>query len=147
MENKFEVSVLQRADIINQKKKELDIVYEELLKVELYQRYLQLKEEIEVAEKNLVAEEDRVIDFLRSQKLNEIVVNDYEYKLKDTSRPSVYIEDESLVPKEFLRVKTEVDKNAILNLYKEAGVLTPGTNIVKNPKFKLTVKKLKWSKI
>lgn len=143
MENKFEVSVLQRADIINQKKKELDIVYEELLKVELYQRYLQLKEEIEVAEKNLVAEEDRVIDFLRSQKLNEIVVNDYEYKLKDTSRPSVQIENESLVPKEFLRVKTEVDKNAILNLYKEAGVLTPGTNIVKNPKFKLTVKKLK----
>lgn len=143
MENKFEVSVLQCADIINQKKKELLEVEKQLHEIELYQKYLQLKDEVEKAEMKLEDEEERVIRLLLDNKLDKVVVNGYEYKLKDTSRESVLIEDENAVPADLWRVKREVDKVAILNLYRNTGVLTSGTNIVRNPKYKLTVKKVK----
>lgn len=143
MKNKFEVSVLQCADLINQKKKELQAVYNQLASTELYQTYLQLKDEVEKAEMKLEDEEERVIALLLDNKLDKVVVNGYEYKLKDTSRESVLIEDENAVPADLWRIKREVDKVAILNLYKNTGVLTSGTNIVRNPKYKLTVKKLK----
>lgn len=146
MKNKFEVSVLQCADAINQKKKELLDVEKQLHELELYQRYLQLKDEVEKAEMQLDDEEDRVIALLLDNKLDKAVVNGYEYKLKDTSRESVLIEDESLVPADLWRVKREVDKVAILNLYRNTGVLTSGTNIVRNAKYKLSVKKVKESK-
>lgn len=143
MKNKFEVSVLQCADLINQKKKELLEVEKQLHEIELYQRYLQLKDEVEKAEMQLEDEEERVIRLLLDNKLDKVVVNGYEYKVKDTSRESVLIEDENLVPADLWRVKREVDKVAILNLYRNTGVLTSGTNIVKNPKYKLVVKRVK----
>lgn len=143
MKNKLEVSVLQCADIINQKKKELLEVEKQLHELELYQTYLQLKDEVEKAEIQLDDEEERVIALLLDNKLDKVVVNGYEYKVKDTSRESVLIEDENLVPADLWRIKREVDKVAILNLYKNTGVLTSGTNIVRNPKYKLTVKKVK----
>lgn len=143
MVNKFEVSVLQCADLINQKKKEFLEVEKQLHEIELYQRYLQLKDEVEKAEMKLEDEEERLIALLLDNNLDKVVVNGYEYKLKDTSRESVLIEDESLVPADLWRVKREVDKVAILNLYRNTGVLTSGTNIVRNPKYKLTVKKVK----
>ena len=143
MKNKFEVSVLQCADAINQKKKELLEVEKQLHELELYQTYLQLKDEVEKAEIQLDDEEERVIALLLDNKLDKVVVNGYEYKLKDTSRESVLIEDENAVPADLWRVKREVDKVAILNLYRNTGVLTSGTNIVRNPKYKLTVKKVK----
>lgn len=143
MKNKFEVSVLQCADIINQKKKELLEVEKQLHELELYQTYLQLKEEVEKVEMKLEDEEERVIALLLDNKLDKVVVNGYEYKVKDTSRESVLIEDESLVPADLWRVKKEVDKSAILNLYRNTGVLTSGTKIVKNPKYKLSVKRAK----
>lgn len=143
MKNKFEVSVLQCADLINQKKKELLEVEKQLHEIELYQRYLQLKDEVEKAEMQLEDEEERVIALLLDNKLDKVVVNGYEYKVKDTSRESVLIEDENAVPADLFRIKKEVDKLAILNLYKNTGVLTSGTNIVKNPKYKLVVKRVK----
>lgn len=143
MKNKFEVSVLQCADNINQKKSELLEVEKQLHELELYQKYLQLKVEIEKAEMQLEDEEERTIALLLDNKLDKVVVNGYEYKLKDTSRESVLIEDENAVPADLWRVKREVDKVAILNLYRNTGVLTSGTNIVRNPKYKLTVKKVK----
>lgn len=143
MKNKFEVSVLQCADLINQKKKELLEVEKQLHETELYQRYLQLKDEVEKAEMQLEDEEERVIALLLDNKLDKVVVNGYEYKVKDTSRESVLIEDENAVPADLFRIKKEVDKLAILNLYKNTGVLTSGTNIVKNPKYKLVVKRVK----
>lgn len=143
MKNKFEVSVLQCADNINQKKSELLEVEKQLHELELYQKYLQLKVEIEKAEMQLEDEEERTIALLLDNKLDKVVVNGYEYKLRDTSRESVLIEDENAVPADLWRVKREVDKVAILNLYRNTGVLTSGTNIVRNPKYKLTVKKVK----
>lgn len=143
MKNKFEVSVLQCADLINQKKKELLDVEKQLHELELYQRYLQLKDEVEKAEMQLDDEEERVIRLLLDNKLDKVVVNGYEYKVKDTSRESVLIEDENAVPADLWRVKREVDKVAILNLYRNTGVLTSGTNIVKNPKYKLVVKRVR----
>lgn len=143
MKNKFEVSVLQCADLINQKKKELLEVEKQLQEIELYQRYLQLKDEVEKAEMQLEDEEERVIRLLLDNKLDKVVINGYEYKVKDTSRESVLIEDESLIPADLFRIKKEVDKLAILNLYRNTGVLTSGTNIVKNPKYKLVVKRVK----
>lgn len=143
MKNKFEVSVLKCADLINQKKKELLEVEKQLHEIELYQTYLQLKDEVEKAEMQLDDEEERVIALLLDNKLDKVVVNGYEYKLKDTSRESVLIEDENAVPVDLWRVKREVDKAAILNLYRNTGVLTSGTNIVKNPSYKLVVKRVK----
>lgn len=143
MKNKFEVSVLQCADLINQKKKELLEVEKQLHEIELYQRYLQLKDEVEKAEMNLEDEEERVIALLLDNNLDKVVVNGYEYKIKDTSRESVLIEDESLIPDDLFRIKKEVDKNAILNLYKNTKIITSGTKIVKNPKYKLVVKRVK----
>lgn len=143
MKNKFEVSVLKCADIVNQKKKELLEVEKQLHEIELYQRYLQLKDEVEKAEMQLEDEEERVIALLLDNKLDKVVVNGYEYKVKDTSRESVLIEDENAVPVDLWRVKREVDKAAILNLYRNTGVLTSGTNIVKNPSYKLVVKRVK----
>lgn len=142
MKNKFEVSVLQCADLINQKKKELQAVYNQLASTELYQTYLQLKDEVEKAEMQLEDEEERVIRLLLDNKLDKVVVNGYEYKVKDTSRESVLIEDESKIPADLFRIKKEVDKNAILNLYKNTGILTSGTNIIKKPKYKLFIKKV-----
>ena len=143
MKNKYEVSVLQCADLINQKKKELLEVEKQLHEIELYQRYLQLKDEVEKAEMNLEDEEERVIALLLDNNLDKVVVNGYEYKVKDTSRESVLIEDESLIPDDLFRIKKEVDKNAILNLYKNTKIITSGTKIVKNPKYKLVVKRVK----
>lgn len=145
MKNKFEVSVLQCADLINQKKKELQTVYNQLASTELYQTYLQLKDEVEKAEIQLEVEEERVIELLLYNNLDKMVVNGYEYKIKDTSRESVLIEDESLVPADLFRIKKEVDKNAILNLYKNTKIITSGVRIVKNPKYKLVVKRVKES--
>lgn len=145
MKNKFEVSVLQCADIINQKKKELLEVEKQLHELELYQTYLQLKDEVEKAEMQLDDEEERVIALLLDNKLDKVVVNGYEYKLKDTSRESVLIEDENAVPADLFRIKKEVDKNAILNLYKNTKIITNGVRIVKNPKYKLVVKRVKES--
>lgn len=145
MKNKFEVSVLQCADLINQKKKELLEVEKQLHEIELYQRYLQLKDEVEKAEMQLEDEEERVIALLLDNKLDKVVVNGYEYKLKDTSRESVLIEDENAVPADLFRIKKEVDKNAILNLYKNTKIITSGVRIVKNPKYKLVVKGVKES--
>lgn len=143
MKNKFEVSVLQCADIINQKKKELQAVYNQLASTELYQTYLQLKDEVEKAEMQLEDEEKRVIALLLDNKLDKMVVNGYEYKIKDTSRESVLIEDENAVPADLFRIKKEVDKNAILNLYKNTKIITSGVRIVKNPSYKLVVKRVK----
>lgn len=143
MKNKFEVSVLQCADLINQKKKELQAVYNQLASTELYQKYLQLKDEVEKAEMKLEDEEERVIALLLDNKLDKVVVNGYEYKVKDTSRESVLIEDENAVPADLFRIKKEVDKNAILNLYKNTKIITSGVRIVKNPKYKLVVKRVK----
>lgn len=143
MKNKFEVSVLQCADAINQKKKELLEVEKQLHELELYQTYLQLKDEVEKAEMQLNDEEERVIALLLDNKLDKVVVNGYEYKLKDTSRESVLIEDENAVPADLFRIKKEVDKKAILNLYKNTKIITSGVRIVKNPNYKLVVKRVK----
>lgn len=143
MKNKFEVSVLQCADLINQKKKELQAVYNQLASTELYQKYLQLKDEVEKAEMKLEDEEERVIRLLLDNKLDKVVVNGYEYKVKDTSRESVLIEDENAVPADLFRIKKEVDKKAILNLYKNTKIITSGVRIVKNPNYKLVVKRVK----
>lgn len=57
------------------------------------------------------------------------------------SPASVEIIDESLVPEEYIKIKTEtsVDKKAILDAFKETGEIINGTRIVTD-KRKLTIK-------
>lgn len=143
MKNKFEVSVLQCADAINQKKKEVRELEEKLKEVELYQKYLKAKSDLDMVEMKLELEESRVIAFIVQNKLDKVVCNGYEYKVKDNSRESVEIIREEDIPADLFRTKKVPDKAAILNLYRNTGVLTSGTNIVRNPKYKLTVKKVK----
>ncbi|MGL5685998.1 MAG: siphovirus Gp157 family protein [Vagococcus fluvialis] len=105
--------------------------------------YLELKaleKEVAAAEQMVEAEKENIMAAMFNSNLKEMKFENLTFKLKDTSRPSVEIEDLKEIPKEFVRVKVEADKVAIMKYYKETGVLIPGTNIVQNPKWSLDVK-------
>ncbi|MGL5714383.1 MAG: siphovirus Gp157 family protein [Paraclostridium sp.] len=105
--------------------------------------YLELKsleKEVAAAEQMVEAEKENIMAAMFNSNLKEMKFENLIFKLKDTSRPSVEIEDLKEIPKEFVRTKVEADKVAIMKYYKETGVLIPGTNIVKNPKWSLDVK-------
>ena len=72
--------------------------------------------------------------------VKQLEVNNLTVKIKNTARDRVELLDLSQVPSEYLRTKIEVDKNAILRLYRETGVIVPGTDVVKDDKYKLEVK-------
>ncbi|MGL5191078.1 MAG: siphovirus Gp157 family protein [Cetobacterium sp.] len=105
--------------------------------------YLELKaleKEVAAAEQMVEAEKENIMAAMFNSNLREMKFENLTFKLKDTSRPSVEIEDLKEIPKEFIRTKVEADKVAIMKYYKETGVLIPGTNIVQNPKWSLDVK-------
>lgn len=108
--------------------------------------YLELKaleKEVAAAEQMVEAEKENIMAAMFNSNIREIELDNMKIKLKDTSRPSVEIEDLKEVPKEFIRTKVEADKIAIMKYYKETGVLIPGTNIVQNPKYTLDIKEKK----
>lgn len=101
-----------------------------------------------VALQNIIADEEKKIEETKNAIIQDMVKNnltdlsfgDIQVKLKDTSRPSVEILDEKLVPSEYIRTKNEVDKTKIMDMYKKGNIIVAGVNIVKNPNYKLDVK-------
>lgn len=136
----MEFNLIKVCDEINFKKGELDSLKYQLSNLPIYQRIKELENEIAEHEKKMQAEEKQIITFMLEKNLKEIEYTGMIYKIKDTSRPSVEVEDIKLVPSEFIRIKEEVDKNSILKMYKETGILIPGTNVVQIPKYKLDIK-------
>lgn len=136
----MEFNLIKVCNEINFKKGELDCLKRRLNDLPIYQRIKQLEKEIAEQEKNMELEENVIINYMLDNNLKEIEHMGMIYKVKDTSRPSVEVEDVALVPSEFIRIKEEVDKNSILKMYKETGVLIPGTNVIQVPKYKLDIK-------
>lgn len=136
----MEFNLIKIGNDINVKRGELEYLKGELSNNPLYQRIKLLEKEIAEQEKNMELEESAIINYMLDNNLEQVEYMGMIYKVKDTSRPSVEVEDINLVPFEFRRIKEEVDKNSILKMYKETGILIPGTNVVKNPKYKLEIK-------
>lgn len=136
----MEFNLIKIGNDINIKRGELEYLKEELSNNPLYQRIKLLEKEIAEQEKNMELEESAIINYMLDNNLEQVEHMGMIYKVKDTSRPSVEVEDINLVPFEFRRIKEEVDKNSIIKIYKETGILIPGTNVVKNPKYKLEIK-------
>lgn len=106
----------------------------------LYEDVKQLKDMIAGLERQKEKEEEFIIEIMKFNKITEMEENGYKIKLKDTSRPSVEVEDIEKVPPEYIRLKKEVDKKEILKAYNETGILIQGTDVVVNPKYKLEIK-------
>lgn len=135
------VAYQNRKDLVTMKQFELLHLEDELKKTEIYKKIEECKKELAELEKREEQAQDNIINAMLNNNLQEIKGNGYHVKIRDTSRPSVEIEDINKVPAEFIRIKKEVDKRAILNLFKNTGVLTSGTDIIQESKWKLTVKK------
>lgn len=136
----MEFNLIQISNEINFKKGELEKLKIELAKLPIYQRINQLELEISEHEEKVKSEEQLIINYMLENDLKEIENMGLTYKVKDTSRPSVEVEDISLVPAEYIRIKKEVDKISVLKEYKETGVILPGINVIQEPKYKLDVR-------
>lgn len=128
-------------NLVTSKEIELLQLEEQLKETALYKKIEACKKELEDLKQSDSIQQDKIIQAMLRNNLNEIKGNGYCLKIKDTSRPSIDVIDINEVPAEFIRIKKEVDKRAILNLYQTTGVLTSGTDIMQNSKWKLTVKK------
>lgn len=105
-----------------------------------YQELVTLQNIIADEEKKIEETKNAIIQDMVKNNLTDLSFGDIQVKLKDTSRPSVEILDEKLVPSEYIRTKTEVDKTKIMDMYKKGNIIVAGVNIVKNPNYKLDVK-------
>lgn len=127
-------------NLVTSKEIELLNLEEQLKETALYKQIEACKKELEDLKQSDSIQQDKIIQAMLQNNIKEIKGNGYCLKIKDTSRPSVEIMDINEVPAEFIRIKKEVDKRAILNLYQTTGVLTSGTNVVQDPKWKITIK-------
>lgn len=142
---KFEL-INKQNDVIGARARMLEVKDEWEKFCQTNQLYLELKtleKEVALAEQNVEIEKENIIATMLSSNVKELKFENLTLKLKDTSRPSVEIEELKEIPEEFTRTKVEADKVAIMKYYKETGVLIPGTNIVQNPKYSLDVKQSK----
>ena len=130
-------------NLVTSKEIELLQLEEQLKETALYKQIEACKKELEDLKKRDLMQQDKIIQAMLQNNLKEIKGNGYCLKIKDTSRPFIDVIDINEVPAEFIRIKKEVDKRAILNLYQTTGVLTSGTNVVQDPKWKITIKESK----
>lgn len=130
-------------NLVTSKEIELLHLEEQLKETALYKQIEICKKELEDLKQRDLLQQDKIIQAMLQNNLKEIKGNGYCLKIKDTSRPSIDVIDINEVPAEFIRFKKEVDKRAILKLYTETGVLTSGTNVVQDPKWKITIKESK----
>lgn len=126
--------------LIFKKQVELLDLETELKNTEIYKRVEQAKKELEELKKDSENKQNAIITAMLDRGVKQLEVNNLTVKIKNTARDRVELLDLSQVPSEYLRTKIEVDKNAILRLYRETGVIVPGTDVVKDDKYKLEVK-------
>ena len=140
----FDVTLYNNSkNLVTGKEIELLHLEEQLKQTDIYKKIEVCKEELQELKKAEDENEQKIINAMLGNNLKEIKGNGYCLKIKDTSRPSIDVMDIAQVPDEFIRIKKEVDKRAILNLYQTTGVLTSGTNVVQEPKWKITIKESK----
>ena len=140
-----EIALYQESEsLIFKKQIELLDLETELKNSEIYKRVEQAKKELEELKKDSENKQNAIITAMLDRGVKQLEVNNLTVKIKNTARDRVELLDLSQVPSEYIRTKIEVDKNAILRLYRETGVIVPGTDVVKDDKYKLEVKS-KWT--
>ena len=130
----------ERESLIFKKQVELLDLETELKNTEIYKRVEQAKKELEELKKDSENKQNAIITAMLDRGVKQLEVNNLTVKIKNTARDRVEVLDMAQIPSEYIRIKPEVDKNGILKLYRETGVMIPGTDIVKEPKYKLEIK-------
>ena len=140
-----EIALYQESEnLIFKKQVELLDLETELKNTEIYKRVEQAKKELEELKKDSENKQNAIITAMLDRGVKQLEVNNLTVKIKNTARDRVEVLDMAQIPSEYIRIKPEVDKNGILKLYRETGVIVPGTDVVKDDKYKLEVKS-KWT--
>ncbi len=125
---KFEMELLNNNSEVTYKIELLN-AEEELKKSELYQKVLAAKRNYENYIKSKSEFEDHIKKTMLDNNLIETDIGEYHIKLKKGRKSqAVEIIDEEVIPKEYLRVKTEVDKSKALKDLKE-GIYIEGLSL------------------
>ena len=125
---KFEMELLNNNSEVSYKIELLN-AEEELKKSELYQKVLAAKRNYENYIKSKSEFEDHIKKTMLDNNLVETDIGEYHIKLKKGRKSqAVEIIDEEVIPKEYLRVKTEVDKSKALKDLKE-GIYIEGLEL------------------
>ena len=125
---KFEMELLNDNSEVSYKIELLN-AEEELKKSELYQKVLAAKRNYENYIKSKSEFEDHIKKTMLDNNLVETDIGEYHIKLKKGRKSqAVEIIDEEVIPKEYLRVKTEIDKSKALKDLKE-GIYIEGLEL------------------
>lgn len=136
-----EIALYQESEnLIFKKQVELLDLETELKNTEIYKRVEQAKKELEELKKDSENKQNAIITAMLDRGVKQLEVNNLTVKIKNTTRDRVEVLDMAQIPSEYIRIKPEVDKNGILKLYRETGVIVPGTDVVKDDKYKLEIK-------
>lgn len=136
-----EIALYQESEsLIFKKQVELLDLETELKNTEIYKRVEQAKKELEELKKDSENNQNAIITAMLDRGVKQLEVNNLTVKIKNTARDRVEVLDMAQIPSEYIRIKPEVDKNGILKLYRETGVIVPGTDVVKDDKYKLEIK-------
>lgn len=136
-----EIALYQESEsLIFKKQVELLDLETKLKNSEIYKRVEQAKKELEELKKDSENKQNAIITAMLDRGVKQLEVNNLTVKIRNTARDKVEVLDMAQIPSEYIRIKPEIDKNAILRLYRETGVIVPGTDVVKEPKYKLEVK-------
>lgn len=130
----------ENKSLIFKKQVELLDLETELKNSELYKRVEQARRELEELKKDSENKQNAIIKAMVDRGVKQLEVGNLTVKIKDTARDRVEVLDMAQIPDEYIRFKPEVDKNAILRLWRETGVIVHGTDIVKEPKYKVEIK-------
>ena len=136
-----EIALYQESEsLIFKKQVELLDLETELKNTEIYKRVEQAKKELEELKKDSENKQNAIITAMLDRGVKQLEVSNLTVKIKNTARDRVEVLDMAQIPSEYIRIKPEVDKNGILKLYRETGVIVPGTDVVKDDKYKLEIK-------
>ncbi len=136
-----EIALYQESEsLIFKKQVELLDLETDLKNTEIYKRVEQAKKELEELKKDSENKQNAIITAMLDRGVKQLEVNNLTVKIKNTARDRVEVLDIAQIPSEYIRIKPEVDKNGILKLYRETGVIVPGTDVVKDDKYKLEIK-------
>lgn len=136
-----EIALYQESEsLIFKKQVELLDLETELKNTEIYKRVEQAKKELEELKKDSENKQNAIITAMLDRGVKQLEVNNLTVKIKNTARDRVEVLDMAQITSEYIRIKPEVDKNGILKLYRETGVIVPGTDVVKDDKYKLEIK-------
>ena len=125
---KFEMELLNNNSEVTYKIELLN-AEEELKNSELYQKVIAAKKSYENFIKSKSEFEDHIKKTMFDNNLIETDIGEYHIKLKKGRKSqAVEIIDEEVIPKEYLRVKTEVDKSKALKDLKE-GIYIEGLEL------------------